>query len=133
MSEDTFRLDDFEDVLTAEVRIKNPATGAPTPMVVTLAGPEHPDRKRIQFNKSRRLRAELSKTGKLPVTDPEDDEADETEMLVACTIGWTGAEPAFSKQAARAVYVDPKRRWLRDQVLAALNERELFTRASVQS
>ena len=36
-------------------------------------------------------------------------------MLVACTIGWTGAEPAFSKQAARAVYVDPKRRWLRDQ------------------
>lgn len=130
MSDETFKLDDFEDVLTAEVRIKNPKTGAPTPMVVTLAGPEHPDRKRIQFAKSRRLRAELSKTGKLPVTDPEEDESEETDMLVACTIGWTGADPAFTKQAARAVYTDPKRRWLRDQVLAALNERELFTRAS---
>lgn len=133
MSDETFRLDEYEDVATADVRIKNPKTGAPTSMVVTLAGPEHPDRKRIQFAKSRRLRAELSKTGKLPVTDPEEDEAEETDMLVSCTIGWTGADPAFSKQAARAVYTDPKRRWLRDQVLAALNERELFTRASAQT
>lgn len=133
MSDETFRLDEYEDVATADVRIKNPKTGAPTSMVVTLAGPEHPDRKRIQFAKSRRLRAELSKTGKLPVTDPEEDEAEETDMLVSCTIGWTGADPAFSKQAARTVYTDPKRRWLRDQVLAALNERELFTRASAQT
>lgn len=127
--ENVLNLDDFEDVLTADVRIKNPTTGAPTSMVVTLAGPEHPDRKRITFAKSRRLRAALSKTGKIPVSDPEEDEQDETEMLVACTVGWVGAAVPFSKEAARKVYSDPKRRWLRDQVLAALNERELFTRA----
>jgi hypothetical protein len=35
----------------------------------------------------------------------------------------------FSPAEARRVYSDPKRRWLRDQVAAALQERELFTRA----
>lgn len=133
MNDETLNLEDFEDVLMAEVRIKNPTTGAPTSMVVQLAGPEHPDRKRIAFAKSRRMRAALAKTGKIPVSDPEEDEQDETDMLVACTIEWRGASTPFSKDAARKLYSDPKRRWLRDQVLAALNERELFTRASAQT
>ena len=129
MSEPTFDLDAYEDVVSADVRIKDPTTGAPTPMLVTLAGPEHPDRKRIAYAKSRRLRAALAKTGKLPTTDPEDDEADELEQLVACTLGWAGASLPYSREAARKLYSDPKRRWLRDQVSAALQERELFTRA----
>jgi hypothetical protein len=120
----------FEDTTTADVRIKNPATGAPTPMVVTLAGPEHPDRKRISFAKQRRMRAGLAKTGKLQVGDPEEDEAEELDMLIACTLGWQGAPVAYSPKAARELYSDPKRRWLRDQVQTALQERELFTRAS---
>lgn len=119
----------FEDVDSAEVRIKNPSTGAPTPMVVTLAGPEHPDRKRITFAKQRRLRAGLAKTGKLQVGDPEEDEAEELDLLIACTLGWQGSPVAYSAKAARELYSDPKRRWLRDQVQTALQERELFTRA----
>lgn len=129
--QDVFNIEGYEDVTSAELRIKNPATGAPTPMVITLAGPEHADRKRIQFAKQRRLRVELSRTGKLPVTAPEDDDADELELLVVSTLGWVGASVPYSKDAARALYADPKRRWLRDQVSVALNERELFTRASV--
>ena len=35
----------------------------------------------------------------------------------------------YSREAARKLYSDPKRRWLRDQVASALNERELFTQA----
>lgn len=123
----------YEDVTSADVRIKNPATGAPTPMVVTLAGPEHPDRKRLTFARQRRMRAALAKTGKLQVGDPEDDEADELELLTACTLGWTGAPMPYTAAAARTLYADPKRRWLRDQVQAALNERELFTRSSAAS
>ena len=125
----TLDLDAFEDVTSADVRIKDPTTGAPTPMTVTLAGPEHPDRKRLAYAKSRRLRAALAKTGKLPTTDPEDDAADDLEQLVACTLGWSGASLPYSRDAARRLYADPKRRWLRDQVGAALQERELFTRA----
>jgi hypothetical protein len=119
----------FEDTTTAEVRIKNPSTGAPTPMVVTLAGPEHPDRKRIIFAKQRRMRAVLAKTGQVKMGDPEEDEAEELDLLIACTLGWQGAPVAYSPKAARELYSDPKRRWLRDQVQTALQERELFTRA----
>lgn len=124
-----FDLEAFEDVDRAEVRVKNPTTGAPTSMVVTLAGPEHSERKRLSFAKQRRMRASLAKTGKIPVNDPEEDEAEELDMLVASTLGWRGASVDFSRDAARKLYGDPKRRWLRDQLLAALNERELFTRA----
>jgi len=127
---DVFDFTAFEDVTSADVKIKDPTTGASTPMVVTLAGPEHSDRKRLTFARQRRMRAALAKTGKLQVGDPEDDDADELEMLVVCTLGWSGAPMPFSRDAARTLYADPKRRWLRDQVQAALNERELFTRSS---
>ena len=122
----------IEDVPTGILRVRNQA-GAPTPMAITLAGPEHPDRKKRLFGRQRRLRAVLSKTGKLPMSDPEDDESDELDDLVACTLGWTGCTMPYSPQAARNIYADPKRQWLRGQVKAALEERELFTHSSVAS
>ena len=126
-----FDLDAYEDVTSAEVRIKDPTTGAHTPMVVRLAGPEHAERKRLTFARHRRMRGALAKTGRVPVSDPEDDEADDLDMLVACTLGWSGASVDYTPDAARRLYSDPKRRWVRDQVAAALQERELFTRACV--
>ena len=122
----------FEDSPTADVRIKTP-TGSPTSMVITLAGPEHPQRKRIMFARQRRMRNALAKTGKLQVNDPEDDEAEELDLLCASTLGWSGAAVAYSADAVRALYSDPKRRWLREQVQAALNERELFTHSSAHA
>lgn len=123
----------FEDVSTGEVRIKDPLTGAPTSMVITLAGPEHPERKRRLHARQRRLRAAMAKTGKLPMSDPEDDAADQLDELVASTLGWVGSAVPYSADAARKLYSDPKRRWLCDQVQAALDERELFTRSSADN
>jgi hypothetical protein len=120
----------YEDTDSADVRIKDPKTGAATSMVVQLAGPEHPARKRITLARQRKMRQVLSRTGKLPMSDPEDDEADQVDLLVASTIGWTGAATPFSTKAATDLYNDPKRRWLRDQVQTALDDRELFTRSS---
>lgn len=120
----------IEDVLTGTLRVRD-AEGAPTPWVITLAGPEHPDRKRRLFARQRRLRAVLAKTGKLPTSDPEDDDAEQVDDLVACTLGWEGAALPYSPEAARRLYADSKRRWLRDQVATALEERALFTRSCV--
>lgn len=135
MSTDTkpFDLGAFEDTTTGEHRVRHPLTGAPTGMMVTLAGPEHPQRKALLHARQRKMRAALAKIGKLPVSDPEADEVDEVERLVVCTLGWRGATETYSEAAARALYTDPKRRWFRDQVAEALEERELFTRASVAS
>lgn len=123
----------FEDVPTAEVRVKDPLTGAATAMVVQLAGPEHPDRKRREFARQRKVRALIAKTQKLPVIDPEDSEAEELDDLVACTLGWSGCATPYSAAAARELYADPRRRWLRAQVKAALDERELFTQSSARA
>lgn len=131
-----FDVADYEDVTSADVTIKDPSTGAPTALVITLAGPEHPARKKLSFDKQRRMRAQLQKTGKLQLGDPEEDEAEELEQLAAFTLGWRGlrsggADVPFSAEAARTLYASPKRRWLRDQVKAALDEREHFIRRSV--
>lgn len=120
----------FEDADSADLRIKHPVTGATTAMVVQIAGPEHPLRRRLVLDRQRRLRAHLAKTGNMHISDPEDDAADDLELTVACTLGWRGAAQPYSPAAARALYADPKRRWLRDQVQAGLQDRALFMRSS---
>ena len=120
----------FEDADSADLRIKHPVTGAPTAMVVQIAGPEHPLRRRLVLDRQRRLRAHLAKTGNMHISDPEDDAADDLELTVACTLGWHGAAQPDTPAAARALYADPKRRWLRDQVQAGLQDRALFMRSS---
>jgi hypothetical protein len=39
----------------------------------------------------------------------------------------------YSAAAARALYTDPARVWLREQVATALEEREAFTRRSAKT
>lgn len=126
-----FDIGDYMDTGSAEVPIRHPLTGARTSTVITLAGPEHPTSKRIAFDKQRRLRAGMQRTGKLQLGSPEEDEADELESLAARTLGWSnmivkGQLVPFSRGAALEIYGDPQRRWLRDQVRAALDEREAF-------
>ena len=87
---ETLDLDQFEDVPTGTLVLKNPATGAPTAATVDLYGPEHPVRKKIQMDRARKLRASFQRTGKIEVSDPLDDLDDQTDFLVACTSGWSG-------------------------------------------
>jgi hypothetical protein len=121
----------IEEVTTGTLRVRNDITGALTTWVITLAGPEHPDRKRRQVAQQRRMRAAFFKSGgKPPSIDPEDEEADLLDELVASTLGWEGIADAYTPQKAREFYSDRRLAWLRRQVKEALEERERFMRAS---
>lgn len=127
-------LDDFEDIESAVLFVKNPDTGEPTSSSITLASKEHPSRKKIDLSRTRKLRAQFNKTGKIPVTDPLDEIEDETTYLVASTLAWNITQKRkpleFSEANARALYDNPKTQWLRRQVVEALNEDKLFIKAS---
>lgn len=120
----------YEELTSAFLTIRDPKTNRPTKMVVELAGVEHPARKKRLFDRQRRLRAEAARLGKMPVVDPIEAEEQETDDLVAIVLGWTGSAVPFSQAAAREAFTNPKLRWLRDQVKAGLDERELFIRSS---
>lgn len=133
----TLDLDDFEDMPTGVLTLTDPRTEAPTSSTITLASPEHESRKRIDLARTRRLRAEYAQKGKLSSTDPVDDVAEETDYLVAATLGWNltqrGEPLPFSPEAARKLYTDPKKGWLRAQVVAGLNKNQLFIKASAKA
>lgn len=131
-------LDDFEDVPTSVYVVRNPKTGKLTSATITLAGPEHPLRKQQSLERQRKMRAQVQQAGKILLGDPAEDEAEETLRLVDWTLGWTnmaagGKELAYSFENVRAAYTDPKRQWLRAQVKAAVDERELFIATSAAS
>lgn len=132
-----FDIDGFADLTTAQLTLKHPTTGAPTALWVQLAGPEHPLRKKIHFDRARRIRANYQRDGKAAITDPLEDIDEETDYLVAITLGWhlvqKGADLAWSASAARALYTDPQRQWLRAQVRKASDEAERFIAASAKA
>jgi hypothetical protein len=135
MQESTFDLDQYEDIESAEVAIKDPVTGNSTGMVFILAGPEHDIRRRLRKAEQKRMQRGLERYGKMILRDPEELEQDETDLLVASTLGWqgvaSGSKPLeYSREAAQRIYSDPKRRWLRDQVKTALEDRERFIQRS---
>lgn len=126
-------LDDIQDLDSAEVALVNPKTGLPTGAYITLAGPEHPARRKRSMDIARQVRATLQRRGRLD-SDPEDDVAESIDLLVIATLGWRGfsrgGKPvAFSADEARRIYTDPRSQWVVVQVNAALNDRALFTKA----
>lgn len=127
-------LDALEDATTGEMPVKHPVTGEPTGGSLTLAGPEHPQRRALVFQRMRKARAEMARTGKLEMPDPEEDELDENDVLASCIVDWSGLMQGgqllpWSPDAARALMANPKRRWLRSQVKRALDDRALFIKA----
>lgn len=131
-----FNLKSISQVTEAEVEIKD-EEGGPTGVFFTLAGPTHPERKRIVFANSRAAIKRYQKTGKPELPDPEEAEQIAIENLAAFTLGWRGyagedgvAVP-YSKQAALALYQDPNMAWLVSQLQAALGETERFMKRSV--
>lgn len=127
----TFDLEEFDDVFSSEYVVKHPITDEPTNMVFVLAGPEHPARKKETFKRIRYTRQEFANKGKYVPQDPETEDAETTDLVGRCILGWSGvfkggvAVP-YSKNEAITLVTNPKKRWLRDQVKAALDERELF-------
>lgn len=128
-----FDLDSIEDLFAAEYELQHPITGAPTGAFITLAGPEHPQRKRIAMDLMRRLRATAARA-KQAVADPEEDARESVQLLVKVTMGWrgirkNGAEVPFTEADAAELYADPKRQWVVKQLLTAMNDQELFIKA----
>jgi len=120
---------------TGTFQLKHPVDGAPLGVAFTLAGPEHPVRQKLTLQLKRDLRRRVQRAGKLVLEDPEDEIAQETEFLVACTLGWKdlqidGKPFAFSPDAARALYEDGRFAWVRRQVAKALDDAEIFIGSS---
>ena len=135
MNDDSLDLDQIADQTSGEYTIRHPITGAPTAAKLLLAGPEHEVRRQAIFSRMRARQAEVERNGRLSLPDPEADEADRTALIAACTLGWTklaiGGEPlVYTADAPKKLYADPKWRWLRDQALQALDQRELFIGSS---
>ena len=133
-----FDVKTITEVSEAEVEILHPITGEGLGAFVTLAGPEHPDRKSLEFARQRKVRAEVQRSGKYDIPEPEDYAEDQTEKLVACTLGWRefardGQPIDFSKAEARAMFGSAGMTWMRDQLLAALEQRTRFIKTSVTS
>lgn len=133
-----FNLKSIKQVFTAEVQIKDP-NGEPLGVTFELAGPEHPERKRITFAQSRKFMKAYAKTGRAEMPEPEDAEAQKKDNLAAFTLGWKGlvddkgVDIAFSKQAALDLYRDPEMAWLVDQLDSALGDKELFITRSAKA
>ena len=133
-----FNLKSIRQVASAKIQVKDPATGDPTGVILEMAGPEHPDRKRITFAQSRKFLRSYAKTGRAEMPEPEDAESQKKENLAAFTLGWTGliddagAPVVFSKAAALELYNNPEMGWLVDQLDSALGEKELFITRSAK-
>lgn len=130
-----FNLKSIRTVDQFPVEIKD-QDGNPTGVVFTLAGPNHPVRKTLDQAKSRKLINEANKTGKIKIPDPADAEASRPKDLAQLTLGWSGyvdeagQDVPFSMGSAEALYADPERRWLVEQVDEALGNKQLFTKAA---
>ena len=133
-----FNLKSIRQVASAKIQVKDPATGDPTGVIFEMAGPEHPDRKRITFAQSRKFLRSYAKTGRAEMPEPEDAESQKKENLAAFTLGWSGliddagAPVVFSKAAALELYNNPEMGWLVDQLDSALGEKELFITRSAR-
>ncbi len=124
------------DALSAWVDLKDETTGAKIASV-ELAGPEHPKRKAILFARQRKVRNVLQRTGKLELADPQDEEQDDLEMLVQCTLAWSaefvdddGKALACTAENVRKEFGAEGNGWLRRQLKRAADETERFIKSS---
>jgi hypothetical protein len=127
-------LDQVESLASAEHQLRHPVSGDPVGAWLTLAGPEHPDRRRLVHKALLQHRDEYERTGKVGLA-PDEAEAQALALVIGCTLGWRGmvtggAALEYSVEACRALYSDPRRAWVRDQAKAALDRRDLFIGAS---
>lgn len=128
---DSLDLADFEDIQVGKYFVKNPQTLKKTEFFVLLAGPEHPIRKKQEHSRLRKLRQEAAKTGRVQFDDPADEDRENTLKLVDCILGWGNANFGgqvleYSKDAAHKLMFDPKKRWLRNQLIEGLDATDLF-------
>lgn len=130
-----FELTSIKEADTADIEILHPVSRAATGAVITIMGPEHPARKKVQYELQRKLRAAFARKGRVEVGDPEEEDAEEVDRLAAFTVGWKnigidGKPLEYSKSAAVDLYARPEMAWLKRQIQSALNDLENFIQTS---
>lgn len=127
-------LSSISELQSAEVELLHPVTKAPTGAFVTLAGPEHPARKKVQLATQRKLQARMWKSNfkQPPISDPDEVLEQQTELLAASVLGLrsvivNGTELSFTPENVRLLL---GAKWVREQLLAALDETERFFKDS---
>ena len=130
-------LDAIKDVESNELEILHPLNGKGLGAFVTLAGPEHGERKAMEFARQRRAREELRRTGTLETLAPDEEAQEKLDLLATCVLGWRGftvgdQDVPYSKEKVREVFGKKELCWMRDQVLARLANRDNFINASAQ-
>lgn len=135
-----FDLGSIEDVPQAEFELLHPATGKGLNAFITLAGPEHPDRKKLTFNMIREARAEAALraanggASAASVEDPEQSMAESLDLLASITLDWrnmqlNGQPLACNKGNALALYSDSRRQWIVRQMMAKMRSADAFIKA----
>lgn len=133
-----FDICDTRDLESAEIQLKR--NGIPLPIFVTMAGPEHPLRKRFVLDKQRKARKALARSGKFEFADPSDEEAEQLDLISRCTLKWrTGDEQGVVLGGERLdctpgnvikAISAPERAWLRRSMQDAFDDGEAFISTS---
>lgn len=153
-----FDVADIEVTDTFDVTINDPKTGEPIlvggneivdpetgetikvggePLTVTVYGPGSKPFKAAQAAQSNRNMKRLRARGGNAETTADEDAADKAAFLTACTVSLNNftyrALPPGEKSTFNALYSDPKRGWLTDQVNRAMGDWANFTKAAPSS
>lgn len=133
-------IEDLANTLTdsAVLTVTHPVTGLPLKMkddvlvTLSLAGMDS-DRYRAADRENTNNRLKLRASGARVKMTAEELEAEALEIIVACTVGWTGVfddgeEVPFSAANVRTLYT--KVPWLRQQADVFIHDRANFLNAS---
>ena len=123
---------EFDDTIEHTIVDK---AGLPTDAIFILAGPGNPVRIDLDRKLTARSLRQFNKHGRASLPDdPDELRAQETERLVALTLGWRnvtrkGKELEFSPDEARSIY-ENRASSVRAQVSKALADIANFTQGS---
>lgn len=127
---------ELEDV--GRIVIKD-AKGEDTDIVFVVAGPAHPARQKLDRQSWRKGASEFNRKGRISLhPDAEQVFDEQTDRLVALTLGWENVQDAsgtpitFTPEALRAIY-ENRRSTVRAQVIKGLDDAENFTTSSSAS
>lgn len=134
------KVTDFEEIEDIGRCVIHTTKGEPTDAVLLLAGPDHPITKALDKRTWRQAATEVNRSGGKPKleTDVEQLFNEETDRLVARTLGWEnfqdvdGNQMPFSPDGVRKFYANPKL-FVREQVQRFLAAKENFTKRSSAS
>lgn len=124
----------IEDGVPMELR--HPQTGAVlltadgAPITITLLGRDSESYREVERAQQNRRLKDAARGRRNQMTS-EQLEAEHVELLVACTVGWSGLvldakTLEFSASAARRLYDDGRFGWIREQVETFIGDRGNF-------